>query len=309
MQFETLLDLSDMFPNEESCKKYLEKVLWNEGKPKCAHCQNEQKIYRFANKPTQFKCGKCRKQFTVTTGTIFHGTHVPLRKWIFAIYLFTTHKKGLSAHQLAKDLKITVKTAWFMKHRLRTAFENMEFGAPMEGTVTVDESFWGQKSKNMHYNKRPKHNQGRKGENKLKIFTMVETNGRAKSLHVHDLKSETLKDIIFNHVAPGTTIQSDEYNAYNGLGWMGYNHIRCDHGKYEYVAKDGANTNKCENYFSGMKRLFHGTYHKMTAKHVQKYLAESDFRYNTRNMGVQERFELLIQHAATRLKYSQLIAN
>ena len=138
---------------------------------------------------------------------------------------------------------------------------------------------------------------------------MLETNGKVKSVHVEDLKGERLKGIIFNHVSPGTTIQSDEYNAYNGLEWMGYNHIRCDHGRYQYVADNGANTNKCENYYSNMKRLFHGTYHKMTAKHVQKYLAESDFRYNTRNMGNQQRFDLLLQNSAVRLKYSQLISN
>src|ERR1700748_1935500 len=308
MQFDTLLELSDMFPNEESCKKYLEKVLWANGEPVCAHCKNTKKIYRFATKPTQFKCGKCRKQFTVTVGTIFHGTHVPLRKWIFAIYLFTTHKKGVSAHQLARDLKITVKTAWFMKHRLRTAFENMDFGAPIEGTVTVDESFWGMKAKNIHYHKRPKHNQGRKGENKLKIFTMLETNGKVKSVHVQDLKSQTLKGIIFNHVSPGTTIQSDEYNAYNGLSWMGYNHIKCDHGRYQYVNKEnGATTNAIENYWSHIKRAIIGTYYHVSKKHIQSYLSEFDYKFNTRNKTDIERFNLAILGSQGRLKYSQLI--
>ena len=237
---------------------------------------------------------------------MFHGTHIPLRKWFVVIYLFTVHKKGVSAHQLARDIKVTVKTAWFMIHRIRTAIQSQDFGEPMKGTITVDESMWGQKSKNIHYNIRPKYNQGRKGDKKLKIFSMFENDGRVKSIHVSNFGSITLQSLIHNHVEQGSTIQSDEYKGYNGLSQR-YNHIRCDHGKHQYVAENGANTNKLENYFSTMKRTFHGTYHKMTAKHIQAYLSESDFRFNTRNETDYDRFNLALSLGRVRLSYKQLI--
>lgn len=304
-KFDTLLELLDSFPNEVECKKHIEALIWKGGQPVCPHCQNSKNIYRF-NKRSIFKCSGCNKQFSLTTGTIFHGTHIPLRKWFVLIYLFTTHKKGVSAHQLAKDLKITVKTAWFMIHRLRAAIQSQDFGAQMKGTITVDESMWGQKSKNIHYNIRPKYNQGRKGDKKLKIFSMFEQEGRVKSVLVKNFGAATLQSLIYQHIEVGSTIQSDEYKGYNGLSYS-YNHIRCDHGKHQYVAESGANTNKLENYFSGMKRTFHGTYHKMTAKHIQAYLSETDFRFNTRSETDYDRFNIALSLGRVRLSYKQLI--
>lgn len=305
-KIDTLLDMMDRFPDDNECRKHLEEMLWADGKPICPHCKNKKDLYRHA-KRNIFTCSSCKKQFSITTGTIFHGTHVSLRKWFVTIYLFTTHKKSISAHQLAKDIHVTVKTAWHMIHRVRTAIQSKDFGVPMKEKVTVDESMWGQKSRNIHYRIRPKYNQGRKGEHKLKIFTMVEDSGRAKSVLVKDFSGYTLKNIIYNYVEKGTTIQSDEYRGYNGLSNNGYIHIRCDHGRYQYVGETGANTNKCENYYSHMKRLFHGTYHKMTEKHIQKYLDEFDFRYNTRSLTNGERFNNVLALGRVRLTYNQLI--
>lgn len=302
----TILDLLDQFQSDSECRKHLEGLLWSDGKPMCPHCQNKKRNHRHAARNI-FSCSSCKKQFSVTTGTIFHGTHVPLRKWFVTVYLFTTHKKSISAHQLAKDLRVTVKTAWYMIHRIRTAIQSRSFGAPMKDKVTVDESMWGQKARNIHYHKRPKYNQGRKGEHKLKIFTMVEDTGRAKSVFVPDFSGRILRNIIYHYVERGTTIQSDEYKGYNGLQYNGYNHLRCDHGKFQYVSENGANTNKCENYYSHLKRLFHGTYHKMTEKHIQKYLDEFDFRYNTRSMDDGDRFNHALSLGRVRLTYNQLI--
>ena len=305
-KFDTILDLLDTFPNDTECRKHLEGLLWMDGKPTCPHCGNKERNYRFF-KRNIFGCAGCKKQFSVTTGTIFHSSHIPLRKWFVTVFLFTVHKKSISAHQLAKDLHVTVKTAWFMIHRIRTAIQTQSFGKPMTDKVTVDESMWGAKARNIHYNKRPKYNQGRKGEHKLKIFTMVEDSGRAKSVFVQDFAGSTLKPIIYHYVEKGTTIQSDEYRAYSGLSRKGYVHIKCDHGRHQYVAENGANTNKCENYYSNMKRLFHGCYHHLTAKHIQKYLDEYDFRYNTRSYSNDERFNLALSLGRVRLTYKHLI--
>lgn len=305
-QFSTILELLDEFSDQKKCASYLESLVWNGGNPVCPHCGNADKSYRFKSRNI-FKCCACTKQFSATTNTIFHGSPIELRKWFVAIYLFSTHKKGVSAHQLAKDIKVTVKTAWFMVHRIRYAIQTQDFGKPLEGTVTVDESFWGQKSKNMHYDKRPKFNTGRKGDKKITVFAMIDNNSRVKTVKVKNTSGAELKQKIEKYVAKNTTIQTDEWQAYNGLQYLGYNHIRCDHGKHQYVAENGANTNKCENYFSNMKRTFHGTYHKMTEKHIEKYLAETDFRFNTRNETEQGRFNLLLQGASVRLTYKALI--
>ncbi len=302
-RFETILDITDRFRTKKACLDYLEKIMYPNGIC-CPHCTQE-KVYRYKS-GVLFKCSECSRQFSVTTGTIFHGTHIALRKWILAIYLFTTNKSGLSSRQLARDINVTVKSAWFLLHRVRYAISRQTFARKMRGTVTIDEAMWGQRSHNMHYHLRPK-SKGRKGENKLKIFTMVETDGRVKSILVPNFASHTLNHLIIHNVQRGTTILSDEFVSYKELKHVGYNHLRCDHGNYEYVSASGATTNKCENYFSFMKKIFHGAYVKMTAHHIQKYLSETDFRFTTRNYTEHHRFNLALSLGRVRLTYNQLI--
>ncbi|WP_420150013.1 IS1595 family transposase, partial [Spirosoma sp.] len=170
----TLENLQERFPDELAAKRYIAKLRWN-GKPVCPHCQHA-KSYLFAN--GDFKCAKCRKQYTVRIGTIFEDSKVPLKKWLIAAYLITAHKKGISSHQLGRDLDVTQRTAWFMLHRLKHALKTKSFDAPMTGIVEADETYVGGKEKNKHASKRVGGTQGRSTKVKAPVFGMVQRGGR-----------------------------------------------------------------------------------------------------------------------------------
>ena len=139
-KFNNLIELLDKFPDNETCNRYIENVIWKGGQPVCPHCKSSKKIYRF-NNGKLFKCSECKKQFTVTVGTIFESSHISLRKWFIALYLFSSHKRGVSSIQLAKNIGVTQKTAYFMLGRIRYMMNNEEFTKPLEGTIEVDETF------------------------------------------------------------------------------------------------------------------------------------------------------------------------
>ena len=190
--------LLERFPDEASCIKHLESIRWCQG-AFCPYCGG-MKVYHFAD-GVNHKCSDCRKRFSIRVGTIFEASKISLRKWFMAVYLITAHKKGISSVQLARDIGVTQKTAWFMLHRLRYAAQTKNFSAPLKNTVEADESFIGGKERNKHANKRTPGTQGRSTVTKAAVVALVERGGDVRAFHVFDVKRETLHKLISKHVA------------------------------------------------------------------------------------------------------------
>ncbi len=321
--FSGLIELLDYFKTPQICEDYIQHKRWN-GRPTCAHC-NSRRVYRFSD-GKRFKCSHCKKQFTVRVGTIFQDSNVPLRKWIIAMYLNTAHKKGISSYQLAKDIKVTQKTAWFMLQRIRFGLGHEEEIQQLEGTIQVDETFVGGKNKNRHADKKVKNSQGRSFKDKTPVFGAVVPNqytlckgkdGKPKRLLtmpsqvkcyvVPDTKAESIQPIIRQIIKKGSIIVSDEWMAYNGLN-DSYDHRVVDHRAKEYVNANGDTSNAIENVWSHLKRSIIGIYHFVTRKHLHLYVNETVFRFNTRCMNEQTRLNFALSRFNCTIKYKQLIA-
>lgn len=279
-----------IFQTENDAREYLERVRWPEG-PFCPHCgeaENIAKLEGKSHRPGLYQCRSCRGQFTVTVGTLFERSKIPLHKWLLATYLLTSSKKGMSTHQLHRMLGITYKSAWFMTHRIREAMREPNItDDPMGGegsTVEADETFWGGLK-----NKKTKHGKkGRGYEHKEKIFTLVERDGRARSFHVPAVNAATLKPILKAQIKAETALMTDEASQYIKVGREFSSHGVVRHGIGEYVRGD-IHTNTIEGYFSILKRGLKGTYQHVSEKHLKRYLGEFDFRYNHRTkLGVSD---------------------
>lgn len=299
----SLVDLTARFSDEKVCREYLTQIRWN-GKPVCPYCGNDAKIYRIA---TGFKCANsaCSKKFSVVRGTIFEESKVPLTKWFIAIYFVTAHKKGYSSHQLAKDIAVTQKSAWHMLHRIRYALKEKSFDAPLAGTIELDETYVGGKEKNKHKSKRTEGTQGRSTKVKTPVFGMVERNGRIVAMSVKATDAKTLEPIITEHVTLGSKIMTDEWTAYVRLHRL-YDHQIVRHGQGEYVSGD-AHTNTMEGFWSLLKRGIVGIYHHVSVKHLDKYVDEFSYRYNSRKIKDGDRFEDMFKRVEGRLMYRTLI--
>jgi transposase-like protein len=270
--------------------EYLESIRWPNG-PVCPHCgDGEKRHYPLKSKTRRlYKCAACRKQFTVTVGTIFEGSHVGLNKWLLAFYLLCSSKKGMSAHQLHRMLGVTYKTAWFMAHRIRYAMEQPAFTTRLKGTVEVDETYIGGKPRRSNKKQyRPldpmqkdKRLTGRGSPNKTPVVALVERGGEVRSLRVANVTAETLGGAIRNHVAREAQLRTDAFPSYTKVGREYASHETVNH-LYEYVRGD-AHTNTAENFFSILKRGINGVYHHVSEAHLTRYLSEFDFRYNLRS--------------------------
>ncbi|MCI0428860.1 MAG: IS1595 family transposase [Nitrospiraceae bacterium] len=260
--------------DEQAAYEHLAKVRWPDG-VKCIHCQHE-KIYTL-NIPTSkrvvLKCGKCRKQFSATVGTIFEKSHIPLTKWFMAFQLLASSKKGMSAHQLHRMLDITYKSAWFMAHRIRHVMKQTPFGDKLGGIVEADETYIGGKS----------HIRGRGTDKKTPVFALVERGGRVRSFTMPTVTATNLKRSIQEHVSRDAKLMTDELAAYAKIGKHFADHQTVNHSKKEY-ARGEAGTNIVEGYFSLLKRGLTGTYHHVSARHLHRYLDEFNFRYNARTV-------------------------
>lgn len=280
--------------DEAEAFKRVESIIWPDG-PVCPHCGVVDRAYRLEGvrtKPSKknpegkerhglWKCRECRKQFTVRKGTIFEESHIEMFKWLQAIHLMVSSKKGISAHQLHRVLEITHKSAWFMAHRIREAMRSdgaVDFGSG-GGTVEVDETFIGvDRSVKPHGTKK-----GRGYAHKHKVLTFVDREtGRAKSMVVDDLKQSTLLPILRENIAAEATIYTDEAGQYKNLSRNFAAHDFTRHGAGEYVRGD-VHTNTIEGYFSIFKRGMKGVYQHCAKKHLHRYAAEFEFRYNNRS--------------------------
>jgi len=268
------------FHNETAARERLEQIVWPNG-PHCPRCGGFDRITPVkGGRPGLRRCGPCKREFTVTVGTIFERSKVPLHKWFQAAHLLASSKKGISAHQLHRTLQVTYKTAWFMEHRLREAMRELHPDTPLGGegkTVEFDETYVGGKEKNKHLGRRNRKNLG--GAGKEAVFSLVERGARVRSHHVSTVTAKTLRPIMDKQIAADTRTISDDGGARARHGEP--NHHSVNHSISEYVRGD-IHTTTIEGYFSILKRGITGVYHHVSRQHLKRYLAEFDFRHNER---------------------------
>lgn len=273
------------FNKEPAARRYLERVRWPDG-PVCPHCGGMERAHRIKGKGARrglWFCGHCRKQFTVTVGTVFERSKIPLHKWLLATHLLCASKKGMSSHQLHRMLGVTYKTAWFMTHRIREAMRDLT-PSPMGGKAKIvesDETYFGPRGYDFTtgYGWQPKAGAG----DKYKIMSLVERGGRARSFHIPDMTSRTIRQNLVANVMRESTLMTDEAGHYKMVGREYRKHRRVHHTKGEYV-RGSAHTNTVESFFSLFKRGMRGTYQHCGEKHLQRYLHEFDFRHSYRHV-------------------------
>ena len=297
-----MTDLTNpIYSDANKARLHLEALHWPHG-PVCPRCGTLDRITKLAGKSTRpgvYKCNECAKPFTVTVGTIFEDSKIPLNKWLLAFRLLNSAKKGFSAHELHRDLGITYKSAWFMAHRIREAMagDNSPLGGP-DMVVEADETYVGGKARNRAT---------RKPAPKKAVVALVERDGMARSFHVANVNAKTLRPLIVTNVVRSAHLMTDESPVYTGVGREFNGHSSVNHSASEYVTTGGfKHSNTVENFFSIFKRGVIGTYHHMSEAHLARYCREFDFRYNTRKLTDSERTIEAIKGArGKRLMYRQ----
>lgn len=302
--FNSLMELCDYFDSEKKCLEYWKSCIWANGIV-CPHCEGK-KIYEFKD-GIRYKCKACRKQFTAKVGTIFESSKIPLRKWFVALYLMGSHKKGVSSHQLARDLKITQKSSWHLLQRLRHLMGvDNDPNETMEGIIEIDETFVGGKNKNRHKDKKAVNSFGRSFVDKTPILGLMTRGGKVKTLTIPNTTEAIILPLVQQIVSKDATVYTDEWRAYKNVKYHA-NHNAIDHSGKQYVQGD-VHTNTIEGFWSWIKRAIQGTWHVVSKKHLQKYASEVTFRYNTRNMTQGERMAFALTLKSGRLDYKKMIA-
>ncbi len=288
-----LVSLIELYGNEDNCRKALEDLKWPEG-IKCPRCGSD-KVSHIKNRD-QYYCDACHYNFSVTAGTIFHDSHLPLWKWFLAVYLMMESKKGMSANQLKRTLKVSYKTAWYLCHRIRKAMEEASGQPKLTGTVEVDETYVGGK-----YDKRRK----RGPWEKQAVMGLIQRHGKLEVKAIRTAGKKVLIPIIESRVDKNATVMTDEYAAYKSLD-KEYHHEAVNHSAEEWVRGD-AHTNNIENAWSLFKRSIVGSFHQISSKHVESYLDEFEWRFNGRNDPYLFRDTLIRLLKAPKMEFKELI--
>lgn len=292
-----LVDLIDRYSDDSTCREYLEELRWPHG-VRCPRCDCDS-ISRIHDRD-QFDCNSCRYRFSVTAGTLFHDSHLPLRKWFLAIYLVGESKKGISSKQLQRMLKVSYKTAWYLQHRIRDAMGDDEQPL-LRGIVEMDETYFGGRRKGQIG--RP----GAKDLTKAMVVGAVERGGEIRLKVLPNAKKATLHEFAHDHIAPeAEAIYTDEWPGYAGLGDADTRHETVKHGIEEWARGD-VSTNAVENVWSLFKRSILGSYHKVSVKHLPAYIDEMEFRFNGRDNPYLFRDTLLVMLTGDALPYKALV--
>ncbi len=301
--FKTLIDFLAYFKDEKTCVEYFTNLRFRDGEY-CPHCAYT-KIHKFSD-GKRYRCAKCKQDFTIKTKTIFGESKIPLQKWFVAIYLLTNNKKGISSIQLAAQIGATQKTAWFMDHRIRKAMKQNK--GQLFGTIEVDETYVGGRERNKHRNKRTPHTQGRNVKTKTPVVGLIQRGGEVRANVVKDVKMRTIEQQIVEHVKIGSKIYTDDFRSYGKIHKL-YPHKFVRHGRGEYVRKGGVHSNGAESFWAVFKRGYVGTYHNMSRKHMQKYVDEFAFRFNTRKAEVSNVFSDVVRNVSEggTLNYKALV--
>jgi transposase-like protein len=293
------------FSNPDNCIDYLAIRRWPDGKVICPTCGSDKVKFNPARRLWQCSTHHAKRQFSIKVGTVMEDSAISLDKWMTATWLVTNCKNGVSSYEIARDVRVTQKSAWFMLHRIRLAMQDDFFGSKLGGEVEVDETFIGGKSRNMHLSKRKQRITGTGGADKTIVFGMLERGGRVRAKVMPNRKRESVQPEIRQHVAAGTALYSDEWVAYKGLE-TDYAHQVIDHA-VQYV--DGrVHTNSMENFWSLLKRGIAGTYVSVEPFHLFRYLDEQMFRFNNRkDIDDAGRFDLVVsQLVGKRLTFAEL---
>jgi transposase-like protein len=300
--------LSPHLRSPEAAVEYLEMLRWPNGHtcPKCGEDERKPYFLRWTTtKRKLWKCASCRQQYTVTVGTIFEDSKITLDKWLLAYHLLCSSKKGMSALQIQRMLRLgSYRTAWFMCHRIRWAMGEPAFAEKLGGVVEADETYVGGKARNKH--KRDRNKKTGRGTDKVPVLVVVERGGKARTRHVANVSGDEVKRFIRINVAPQARVMTDSFRSYQGLRKEFASHETVNHAD-EYVRGD-VHTNTAENYFSILKRGINGIYHHVSPEHLHRYLSEFDFRYNERDLTDSARTQLALRGAeGKRLMYSDSI--
>ena len=294
-----ILELFDLFPDEQTAVKWFEAIRWPNGR-NCPHCGSIYTKIKPGGKPQPYRCSDCHKHFSCKVGTVMEGSNISVRKWVLAMYLMSTNLKGVSSMKLHRDLKITQKTAWMMAQKIREGWK--EGKSMLKGPVEVDETFIGGKEKNKHEDKRS-HTQGPSGKAVVVGMKDRETN-KLIAKPVPDRTKKEMHGFINSNVAIGAEVYTDDHKSYIGIP---HKHESVNHSIGEFVRKQ-AHTNGVESFWAEMKRGYYGTYHRMSAKHLGRYVTEFAGRHNVRELDTIDQMEHVARgFIGKKLPYKELV--
>jgi transposase-like protein len=320
----TVIDLADRVRTEGDAYRFLEELRWGDRRPACLHCASDDTTLivpknghsRKTRTGTMserrvWRCRSCRKQFSALTGTIFHGTKVSVRKWLFVVFELVASKNGVSAREIERKYGVCCRTAWYMLHRVREAM-NDPADTFMRGVIVADETYFGGDPMNRHQSQRDEHpTKPGRGTDKVAVLALIEKHtGEARSRVIPNVTGATLGQAMKDDVdAVHSLLWTDSLPAYRRLGRKFVAHETVNHDEDEYVSETGAGTNVAENFFSQLKRSVDGTHHHVSRQHLHRYLAEFDYRFTTRKLTDTERMEQLIARVGgKRLSYKRVTA-
>lgn len=304
--FDSLITMTTTFNNEQACIDTIVETRWGIGENQDIVCPYCRKHHCSTRKDRKFRCNKCKRNFSCKVGTIFEGSNLSLVKWFVAMYLISSHKKGISSYQLARDIDISQKSAWYMLQKVRSLYAQ-DASEALNGIVECDEVYIGGKEKWKHQSMRTPNTQGRSTKTKTPVFGMMERSyiinekgknefmSYVRAMVVEKTDRTTLEPIIDRFIAEYSTVFTDELNAYNYLSSKGYEHKICNHGELQFVCEGEVYTNNIEGFWSHFRRMISGCYHDISDEHLQSYIDEACFRWNTRKMTESERFKQMLE--------------